>query len=124
MELELFLAVQGHHHGERHKRADFSRQRWVAPDLAPGGAGDEILPGHRKGAGVLQRALDVLDPEHTLAVGEPRLEAHAAGADGLRAREAVEECRETFAPYLSFDLLTPSIASHPPTAYAATAGAR
>jgi transposase len=47
-----------------------------------------------------------------------------------RARSAVlapgspDRVSATFAPYLSFDLLTPSTASRPPTAYAATAGAR
>jgi len=47
-----------------------------------------------------------------------------------RARSALpspgspDPASPTFAPYLSFDLLTPSTASHPPTAYAATAGAR
>src|SRR3954452_13034730 len=47
-----------------------------------------------------------------------------------RARSAVlapgspDPVSPTSAPYLSFDLLTPSTASRPPTAYAATAGAR
>jgi hypothetical protein len=47
-----------------------------------------------------------------------------------RARSALpspgspDPASPTFAPYLSFDLLTPSTASRPPTAYAATAGAR
>src|SRR4051795_7789858 len=47
-----------------------------------------------------------------------------------RARSALpspgspDPASPTSAPYLSFDLLTPSTASHPPTAYAATAGAR
>src|SRR3954452_8551402 len=47
-----------------------------------------------------------------------------------RARSALpspgspDPASPTFAPYLSFDLLPPSTASRPPTAYAATAGAR
>src|SRR5437667_6922938 len=45
MELELLLAMQCCHHGERQQRACLARQGRIAPHLAPGGAGDELLPG-------------------------------------------------------------------------------
>ena len=59
VQLELLLAVERDHHGQRQHRAGLARQRRVAPGVVPGDAGDEVLPRHAEGAGIVERAVDM-----------------------------------------------------------------
>src|SRR3954462_7409239 len=111
-----------------------SRPRWRRSGRASRRACVDAPSGARRIFGQLRRGIGCCHVSGLCCGG-----SQAAGPYGSswiratspkRARSALpspgspDPASPTFAPYLSFDLLTPSTASRPPTAYAATAGAR